>query len=340
MAASSLMDRVKAATSAPVPAARRSAPADDSQHDQAADTAPAAGTESADAALVWLRRYESHFVDALPACVDSGQFFAAARALLPDLIRRQASPASMLQSLLTCARFGLIPDGRQAAISVESRQAVFIPMYQGYIDLMYRSGRVDSVRVGLVHQADEWSYEPSAPSPDDFKHKARVELSKEDRGPGVLAYAFCWLAGGARSQVIVLSREDAEEIRDEHSTAYQRAEESGKRDSFWHLRFDHMWAKSAIRRLAPLVPTSAELRALVAVEDAGEARKSQILLAPLTDAETAALVADAEEAAEHAEGAQETALRPLPVKASAARRGRSKPKKDRAAGRASRRRAA
>lgn len=297
---STLLGRVKAAA-AHVPAGRR--PTEGDLRDlgvPAADADNTAARETADGLLAALRRYDEQFTEALPAHVDRAAFFAAVRAVLPKVAHCQ--PGSILQALLLCARFGLIPDGQQAAITADGPVAVFIPMYRGFVELMYRSGHVRSVHVGLIHERDEWSYEPSAQAPADFTHRPRVELPKAERGEPIVAYAFAWLANGTRSQVIVLSREDAEEIRDEYSKAYRRAEESGRRDSFWHTNFLRMWEKSGLRRLTRVVPTSAELRALIAVDEAGEAGTPQAVHAP--DPEAAALLAEAEAAARAAEAPQ------------------------------------
>ncbi|MFE3378812.1 recombinase RecT [Streptomyces anulatus] len=325
----SLKDRVKAATDRGT--SGRGPALDDVQHERTPDgiEEAAAGHEpnTSEGELSWLRRYEEHVTEALPGHVETDAFFAAVRAVMPTL--KRCSPASKLQAILTAARFGLVPDGKVAVIRGDGAQAAFIPTYRGYIELMHRSGRVESVHVGLVHAAEEWSFEPSAPYPLDFTHKARPDLPKARRGEPILAYAFARMKGGGRSQVVILNREDAEEIRDEYSDAYRRAEETGHRDSFWHTHFLDMWIKSAIRRLEKYVPTSAALRALGDVEDAGEAGQVQITHAP--DPEDAALVADAERAHRAAEATQAPA-RPgavaLPVKGGG-RRGRSKPKKQR-----------
>lgn len=311
MAVSSLKDRVRAATEEKPAAPAPVRPAEIVQ-DATADEMHAAerqeGGETTDAVLAWLERYGEHFTKALPSHVDTGAFLAAVRAALPDLVR--CTPASLLQALLTCARFGLVPDGRHAVIKREGNLAVFVPMYQGYVELMYRSGRVGSVHVGLVHENDEWTFEPTAPAPLGFVHKPRVDLPKADRGPVILAYAFCWMTSGARSQVVVLSREDAEDIRDEYSAAYRQAEESGKKTSFWHTDFNAMWSKSALRRLHKVVPMSAELVQLIKADEAGEAGQVQVIHAP----EDAGLPAEAEEVHEWAEESQdpeETRTRPL-----------------------------
>ncbi|RWZ74911.1 recombinase RecT [Streptomyces albidoflavus] len=316
MSLSTLKDRVRAATTEkPAPDATVEALAgipQQSTPEQLHTSAQAEGDAVADLVLTWLERYGDDFTKALPSHIDVKVFLAAVRACLPGLIH--CTPASLRQALLTCARFGLIPDGRHAVIKREGKLAVFVPMAQGYVELMYRSGRVGSVHVGLIHENDEWNYEPTAPAPLDFTHKPAVTKPKKDRGPVILAYAFCWMTSGARSQVIVLSREEAEEIRDEYSEAYRRAQESGKCDSFWHTDFDKMWSKSALRRLHKVVPMSGELVALLKADDAGEAGQAQIVHAP---AEEKHLLVEAEAAHERAEGSQDpevTRARPLPRK--------------------------
>ncbi|WP_019548521.1 RecT family recombinase [Streptomyces sulphureus] len=302
---STLKDRVRAATveaDAPKPklVARRAETVDGGTAEELHAAEQAEGGETTDAVLAWLERYSSHFTKSLPSHVDTGAFFAAVRAILPGLA--PCTPASLLQALLTCARFGLVPDGRHAIIKREGKLAVFVPMYQGYVELMYRSGRVGSVHVGLIYEGDEWNYEPTAPAPLDFTHKPAVEKPRAERGAPILAYAFCWMTSGARSQVVVLSREDAEEIRDEYSQAYRRAQESGKCNSFWHTDFDAMWTKSALRRLHKVVPMSAELVQLAKADDAGDAGQTQVLHAPDEDAQA---LADATTAHKAAEGSQE-----------------------------------
>lgn len=293
------------------------------------------GGDVADVALTWLERYGNEFTKALPSHIDTGAFFSAVRAALPGLVR--CTPASLLQALLTCARFGLIPDGRHAVIRREGRQAMFVPMAQGYVELMYRSGRVGSVNVGMIHEGDEWNYEPTAPAPLDFTHKPALTVSKKDRGEAILAYAFCWMESGARSQVVILTREDAEEIRDQYSQAYQRAEESGAKDSFWHTDFLAMWRKSGLRRLHKVVPMSAELVALVKADEAGDAGQVQVVHAPAEDAQLLVDATSAHEAAEASQTPKETSVRPLPRKGPKRSQPRRSTRRSRKTGKGSRR---
>ncbi|MGW1001736.1 recombinase RecT [Streptomyces sp. NPDC002520] len=246
---SELKDRVKAATGA---------------DEQPPEQAPITDLAITDTARQWLQRRQTYFTDALPRHVDKAHFTAVALSAMEKL--KDCTPASINTALLACARFGLEPDGRQAAIVPYKGVATFQPMYEGYIELMYRHPRVDSVHFGWIREKDQWDYTPTEPSPRDFFHKPRVDLSEEDRGPVILAYAFAWI-DGRRSQVIILNRDQATKIRDKYSKAYKKAEREGTKDSPWHTDFDAMWAKSGVLRLRKVVPTSTELAELIQTDD-------------------------------------------------------------------------
>ncbi len=254
------------------------------QEVQKADTSPAPGVEvdlaANDQMLRWLNERKSYFAAALPRHINEGQFIQAALAAIyktPAL--QKCKPETLMMALMSCAKFGLDPDGVHAAIVPYGDQAQFVPMYMGYIELMYRSGMVESVVFDHIRDGDRWRYNLASRPPDDFEHEP--DLLNRHKGEPILAYAFAWMKGGARSQVMFLNRAEAEEIRDTRSKAYQRAElkrqtepgryaqhpDWGIYNSTWHTDFDAMWLKSPVRRLAKRVPTSPEIRELLKVDD-------------------------------------------------------------------------
>ncbi|MET9081384.1 recombinase RecT [Streptomyces sp. NPDC004237] len=243
---SDLKDRVKQAAGAPEPAA------------------PVTDLALKDSALQWLQSRATYFTDALPRHVDRAHFMSVALSVMPKL--EKCTHDSVERAFLACCRYGLEPDGRQAAVIPYGNTATFQPMYQGYIELMYRHPAVDTVHFGWIREKDEWDYEPTAPSPRDFRHRPRVDLTDDERGKVILAYAFAWI-GGHRSQVIILNRQQATEIRDKFSKGYAKAVREGKTDNPWQTSFDAMWAKSCVRRLVKVVPTSTELTELINADD-------------------------------------------------------------------------
>lgn len=224
----------------------------------------------------WLEDRAGYFERALPAHLEREAPTFTLCALTH--IRRsdylmKCDKDSLLMALIQAAHFGLLPDGKQCALVPYGREARFMPMVEGLTDMMYRSGAVTSVRRGLIYEADEWDLTPSAPPPNDFYFKPN--RMAEDRGEAILAYAFCWMRGGGRSEVITFTRPEAERHRDRYSKAYDRAEKSGKRNSTWHVEFDKMWLKTPVRMLAKEVSTSPEMRLLLLADDAADS--------PLTD---------------------------------------------------------
>ncbi|MGP4085434.1 recombinase RecT [Streptomyces sp. KR55] len=237
--------------------------------------------------LAWLASHQTYFTDALPRHVDKTHFIATARALWPNLRKAKVNPNSFIVALLACARFGLEPDGKQAAIVPYKGIATFQPMYQGFIDLMYRSGRVESVHFNWIREGDTWNYDAGARPPADFTHRPNLLRAGDNEARPLLAYAFAWLKGGSRSQVIFLNRQQAEEIRNKHSKSYAKAEREGTRDSTWHEHFDAMWAKSCVRRLAKVVPTSPELIELLRADEDAEQGVTPTIIRTLPSAEQA-----------------------------------------------------
>ncbi|MFB0617294.1 recombinase RecT [Streptomyces sp. AGS-58] len=303
MALSTLKDRVQARAAAV-------ASGEEFQHNRADEETPAGHGHD-------VEQFRAAIQAALPKHVSIDLFIAALRPVLPKL--RQCTPASVRQSVITAARFGLVPDGQQAVITADDRIATFLATYEGWVELMWRSGMVSSVIAEIVYEGDEYEFVPTAPVGQDFVHKPDVLARGKGRKP-LFAYCFAWLPGGARSKVAIVTVAEAEEIRDEFSKAYRRAEESGEKNSLWHRFFDRMLLKTAIRRSVRLIPKSAELRALIAVEQAAEDGRPQILAT--IDPETAALEARGRRARRAAEGSPDVPTLRLPVKT----RGRTKPR--------------
>lgn len=287
-----------------------------------------ATAEQVDAVQEYLGKHVKALRDALPSAVRYELFQLDVAKLLPRIAG--CTPASLRMALLTCAKFGLRPDGYEAAIQVQGRKAVFIPRWQGYVKLMLRADPKASVHCGLVYETDTWRVRPGMPAPHDFELETRPELGPEERGKALFAYAFLVPGEGQRSKVVTVNRAKAAQIRDEWSYAYKLAEQTNAKNSHWHRDFDHQMQKTALKQLFPYVATSAEVLALVRADDAGDRGEVQVVHAP--DPERAALLADAERAHRAAEGSQET--RPLPVKRNkAGRRCAGKKRRGRAKGR-------
>jgi recombination protein RecT len=162
------------------------------------------------------------------------------------------NPAAFMQALRRAASMGLQPGTEQFYLTprpVKGRMEILgIVGYQGYIELMYRGGYVDSVIVETVHEGESFEF---------VKGRDQTPIHRIDwrakRGELELVYAYAKMHSGAISPVIVLNKYDIEDIKKTSPSAKYNT-------SPWSTHPRQMWLKSAVRQLQKWVPWSIEVR--------------------------------------------------------------------------------
>jgi len=138
-------------------------------------------------------------------------------------------------------------------------EATFIPGYRGLIALAVQSGLVERIVGRAVYQGDDFYY--SYGLHEDLRHVP----TRGERGPLMASYAVAWLRGSSQPTFVVCELADLEKVQ--------------SRGGPWETHKPEMAAKTAIRRLAKLLPLSAEdrasqsLAAAVAIDDLAEVRQ-------------------------------------------------------------------
>ena len=104
------------------------------------------------------RRHE--ISDALPEWVTADRFIITTlTAIGKNPALQKCTQASMYLSIIECARIGLYPDNKEAALVPFGKEAVLIPMIQGIIRLMLRSPGVLKVEARVVYEGDDFQFE-------------------------------------------------------------------------------------------------------------------------------------------------------------------------------------
>lgn len=174
---------------------------------------------------------------------------------------------AFLAALLDAARQGLEPGTEQYYLTprpVKGKLEILgIVGYQGYVELMYRSGAVTSVIVQVVRETDFYRFDRGIDTVP--VHKFTPFARDAVRGPIIGTYAYARMHSGDVSQVVELNLDDLERIK-----AVNPA--SGSEYSPWIKWEAEMVLKSGARRLRKWVPTSPEFRRELA-RAAGEARR-------------------------------------------------------------------
>lgn len=210
----------------------------------------AVATKSKAAGMI--EQYRGDFATVLPSHVKPATWVRLAQgALRRDVNLQRAAeknPGSFLSALLEAARLGLEPGSEHYYLVPFGSEVTGIVGYQGEIELMYRAGAVTSIKAELVHERDHFAYEPGSMDRPDHRPDWFG-----DRGPIVGAYAYAEMIGGTTSRVIVMNKQQIEDVR--------ASSPSGRKSgSPWDKWWDRMALKTVLHQLAKFVPTSAEYR--------------------------------------------------------------------------------
>jgi recombination protein RecT len=191
----------------------------------------------------------------------------------PDLL--DCDQRSLIGAVVQCSQLGLEPDGILGHAylvpfnnrKTGRREVQFIAGYKGLVELARRSGQVSTVYAHAVYANDQFSY--SLGLDPTLVHIPTAE----EQGAIVAVYAVCHLRDGGKQFEVLLKR-DVDAIR-----AQSKASQVGP----WQTHYAEMAKKTAIRRLAKLLPTSPELARAAALDELAEAHLPQDLGAMAPD---------------------------------------------------------
>lgn len=202
---------------------------------------------------------------ALPAHMRADRM---ARVILSSIRKNEklqkCTKQSLVACMLQCSALGLEPDnglGHAYLIPYKQKDGSYECTlqvgYKGLLDLARRSGQISTVQVHVVRAGDvfRWTlglhpdimHEPKAPSDADITH----------------VYAVATLRDGG-VQFDVMTSDEVEDIRNRR----QKAE--GGKATPWDTDWPEMAKKTVLKRMAKLLPVSAEMARAVAVDNAAE----------------------------------------------------------------------
>lgn len=159
------------------------------------------------------------------------------------------SQDSLYSAIITCGQLGIEPDGRRAHLIPYGNVCTVIIDYKGLIELVRRSGDVESIRAETVCEEDFFAWENGA-----ITH--RVDW-RHPRGQIQAVYAEARLRQG-EVQTAVMTVEEVEKVRQA-----SRAAETGP----WKDHWGEMAKKTAVRRLCKMLPLSPEAQEQISMDD-------------------------------------------------------------------------
>lgn len=181
-----------------------------------------------------------------------------ARVLLTEIRRTpkllDCTQESLLGAIMLSAQLGLEPGPLGQCYLVPFKGEVnFIIGYRGYLDLMWRSGRLLSIAVHEVCEGDEFEFQYGLQ--EKLIHKPAVK----GRGQAYGYYLVAQYKDGAHF-IYWMSREDVDKHR-------LRSPSHSAETSPWKTDYDAMALKTVVRAAARWMPLSIEIQAAVQAEE-------------------------------------------------------------------------
>jgi recombination protein RecT len=190
------------------------------------------------------------FARALPKHISPERF---ARVAITAVTRTpklaECTQASLMKCLLDLSAMGLEPDGRRAHLIPYGTECTLIIDYKGLVELIRRSGDVVSIRSETVCEKDVFAWRNG-----EIMHEVDW---RNPRGEVQAVYAEAIMKSGER-QTATMTKQEVEAIR-----ARSRAGQSGP----WKTDWAEMAKKTAVRRLAKMLPLSSEIMTHVERDD-------------------------------------------------------------------------
>ena len=195
----------------------------------------------------------------LAGAMNSGAFVRAAISTIsssPQL--QQATPASVLGGIMLAAQLKLEIGPALGHFYLTPRkvggQMTCLPLigYQGYIELAYRSGRIEKIETFLVRQGDKFDHGANSERGRFFDWNP-ADYNEEREWTGVVAMAKI---KGAGTVWAYLPRSKVEARR----PSYWKS-------TPWNTNPEEMARKTGIRALAPYLPKSTDLARAIEVDE-------------------------------------------------------------------------
>lgn len=172
----------------------------------------------------------------------------------------ECHPASVFASVIQASQLGLRPGLMGECYLIPYKDQCTLQIgYQGLLELVRRSGLVESIGAYLVHEKDD--YDVHFGTDPGVTHKPCLD---GDPGPVKFGYAVAKIKGGG-THVEVMTVREIEKIRD-RSQNVQNAKRFGKTTP-WDTDFEEMARKTLMRRICKYLPKSPDLATAMALDD-------------------------------------------------------------------------
>lgn len=187
----------------------------------------------------------------------------------PELIN--VDRKTLFGAIMMSAELGLPPNTpmQLSFIIPYGKEASFQLGYMGWIEIMQRNPKVESMDSGNIYSNEEWTFDKGLRMP--FSHK---QLPPSKRGEYIGSYAIAWIKDSEKPKVVFLYKEEIEEfkkISQASKSKYSPWTDTEKDPQKW------MYRKTCIKQLAKELPKTREIHKAIQQDNAVEMGGTQII---------------------------------------------------------------
>lgn len=193
---------------------------------------------------------------------------------MPSLL--ECDPKTLFGSIMVAAELGLEPNTNMGFAHIlpykrkikkgnnwdSVLEAQFQIGYPGWLEIMYRNPKIESIDSGVIYENEEWYFDKGKREP--FSH---TPLPPNKRGnEWVAVFAIAWLREASRPKVIVLYKEDIEKIKalSQGANSEYSPWNSNKDPFLWMPR------KTALKQLVKELPKTKEIEKVYHIDNVVE----------------------------------------------------------------------
>ncbi|WP_127471926.1 RecT family recombinase [Thiomicrorhabdus aquaedulcis] len=213
-----------------------------------------------------LSNSKQDLVNLLPAHIKVENFMQicqTAAMVNPDL--QTCTASSLAQAFIQCAKDGLVPDGKEAAIVIYNKKqgsnwvanAQYQPMIDGILKRLRQSGEVPYISAKVVYTEDQFDTGMDI-NGEYLSFKPNYNSKNRTNNDIKLVFAMAKLKNG-EAIIEVMTLEDVQRIMMLSKSAIDTKTGKLNEWSVWGKFFDRMALKTVLHRLAKRLPNSSEV---------------------------------------------------------------------------------
>ncbi len=185
----------------------------------------------------------------------------------PEL--QDCTPSSLAQAFIQCAKDGLVPDGKEAAVIIYNKkqgnnwikEAQYQPMIDGILKRLRQSGEVPYISAKIVYNDDEFDTGMDI-NGEYLKYKPNYNSLNRTNDDIKLVFAMAKLKNG-EAIVEVMTKVEVDEIMQLSKSAIDKKTGKVNEWSVWGKFYGRMALKSVLHRIAKRLPNSSEVMEMI-----------------------------------------------------------------------------